>query len=146
MFGEHHYLASDLPEYKTKIHHLKLEDTHFSKLYSEYVDLDKSIYRIEEGIEVTSDEYLCMLKTQRVILKDELYDLLKRLERSRAGVINMEKMNKLLMRQRDLVARLESIEADCHCGLNANSDAHARIASAATEELAKIEMKLAEFA
>ncbi len=156
MLGERHYLEVDLPEYKEKIHQLKLDDTRFSKLYSEYVEVDKAIYRIEESIETPSDEYTEMLKKQRVMLKDELYDMLKRLERSRAVVDDMEKMNELLERREDLVARLESIEADYRSGLDANSAERSlqlenaevldRIAEAAAEELERIEIKLAHFA
>lgn len=156
MFGEHHHLASDLPKYREKIHQLKLDDTHFSKLYSEYVEVDKAIYRIEEGIENTSNEYIEMLKKQRVVLKDELYDMLKRLDRSRAVVDEMEKMNELLERREELVSRLESIESDYRRGLDANSTERALqlenaevldcIASAAAEELERIERKLEHFA
>ncbi len=156
VFGEHHHLATDLPKYKDKIHQLKLDDKHFSKLYSEYVEVDKAIYRIEEGIETTSDEYIEELKKQRVFLKDELYDMLKRLERSRAIVDDMEKMNELLERRDELVTRLESIESDYRSGLDANSAERAlqlenaevldRIADAAAEELARIEKKLEYFA
>lgn len=156
MFGEHHYLAKDLPKYKEKIHELKLDDSHFSKLYSEYVEVDKEIYRIEEGIETTSDEYTEKLKMQRVMLKDELYDLLKRLERSKVVVEELEKMNELLARREELVTRLESIEADYGRGLDANSTERALqlenaevldlIASAAADELERIEKKLERFA
>jgi len=156
VFGEHHYLAKDLPKYKEKIHELKLDDSHFSKLYSEYVEVDKEIYRIEEGIETTSDEYTEKLKMQRVMLKDELYDLLKRLERSKVVVEELEKMNELLARREELVTRLESIEADYGRGLDANSTERALqlenaevldlIASAAADELERIEKKLERFA
>ena len=156
MFGEHHYLAADLPNYKEKIHQLKMDDTHFSKLYNDYVDIDKAIYRIEEGIETTSDEYIEDLKKQRVKLKDELYGMLKRLERSNKVVDDMDKMNELLERRDELVARLESIEADYRGGLDANSSERAlqlenaevldSIARAAAEELDRIEKKLAQFA
>lgn len=77
MLGEHHYLAGDLPEFKEKIHQLKLENAHFSKLFDNYEEIDKTIYRIEEGIETASDDYVEELKLQRVKLKDELYDMLK---------------------------------------------------------------------
>ncbi len=156
MFGEHHYLADDLPEYKEKIHQLNLGDTQFSKLYDEYQDIDKEIYRIEEGIENSSGEYIEELKKQRVLLKDELYDMLKRLERSRADVEDMQKMNELLARREELVARLESIELDYRKGLDADSEERAlqlenaevldRIASAAADELKRIEAKLERFA
>ncbi len=78
MFGEHHRLAEEFPEYAEKIHELKMNDSHFAKTYEAYQELDNEIYRFEEGIETTSDEYLEKLKMQRVKLKDELFDMLKK--------------------------------------------------------------------
>jgi len=156
VLSERHYLKDELPKYKETIHQLKLGDTRFSALYNEYVDLDKAIYRIEAGIETTSEEYIETLKMQRVNLKVELQDMLERLERSRKVVDDMEKMNELLERRDELVARLESIEADYRSGLDANSSERAlqlenaevldSIAKAAAEELENIEKKLARFA
>jgi len=77
MFGEHHLLANEMPEYKDKIHELKGSDRHFTKLYNEYIEVDKTIYRIEEGIETPSDDHTEMLKKQRVLLKDQLLEILK---------------------------------------------------------------------
>lgn len=78
MFGEHHHLATEFPEYKDRIHELKTgNNAHFMKLYAEYNELDNNIYRIEEGIEVTDDDYLEGLKKQRLALKDELFAILK---------------------------------------------------------------------
>ena len=77
MLGEHHNLANEMPEYKDKIHQLKQDNRHFSKIYDEYIEVDKEIYRIEEGIETPSDDYAEKLKMQRVSLKDELVDILR---------------------------------------------------------------------
>lgn len=77
MLGEHHDLAHEFPEYKDQIHALKISDPHFARLFDEYEDLDKEIYRIEEQIENTSDSYMEELKMKRVKLKDELYTMLK---------------------------------------------------------------------
>lgn len=77
MFGEHHHLVKEFPEYKDEIHELKTSDAHFSKLYGEYNDLDNNIYRIEEGIENTSDDVLEEMKKKRLALKDELLAMLK---------------------------------------------------------------------
>lgn len=77
MLGEHHHLATEFPEYKEQIHKLKADDAHFSKLYDEYNALDDEIYRIEEGIEVTADDYLETLKKKRLALKDELLAIIK---------------------------------------------------------------------
>jgi uncharacterized protein YdcH (DUF465 family) len=77
MLGEHHDLAHEFPEYKDQIHALKISDPHFARLFDEYEDLDKEIYRIEEQIENTSDTYMEELKMKRVKLKDELYTMLR---------------------------------------------------------------------
>jgi uncharacterized protein YdcH (DUF465 family) len=77
MFGEHHHLVKEFPEYKDQIHELKTSNAHFSKLYGEYNDLDNNIYRIEEGIENVADDYLETLKKQRLALKDELLAMIK---------------------------------------------------------------------
>ena len=74
----HHDLAHEFPEFKEKIHTLKLSDHHFTNLYNQYQELDKEIFRIEEEIETPSDEYIEELKRKRLMLKDELYALLKR--------------------------------------------------------------------
>jgi len=77
MLGEHHSLAREFPEYKDKIHALKISDPEFAKLFEKYEDIDKEIYRIEMQIENTSDEYLEGLKIRRVSLKDQLYTMLQ---------------------------------------------------------------------
>ena len=56
---------------------MKTNNEHFSKLYDEYQEVDKEIFRIEEEIETPSDEYTEELKMRRLNLKDELYALLK---------------------------------------------------------------------
>ena len=77
MIIERHSLAKELPEYKDKIHDLKMSNNHFSRLFDEYHELDHEVIRIEEGIENTSDEYLDGLKKKRLALKDELYSMLR---------------------------------------------------------------------
>lgn len=77
MFGEHHNLAGEFPEYKEKIHDLKINNPNFARLFDQYENIDKEIYRIEEQIQNTSDDYMEGLKIKRVKLKDELYAMLK---------------------------------------------------------------------
>lgn len=74
---ENHSLALELPEYKDTIHALKLSDAHFAKLFDDYHTKDKEIHRIEQGVEVSSDEYIEALKKQRLQLKDTLFAMLK---------------------------------------------------------------------
>lgn len=73
---ENHSLANELPEFKERIHELKIENMHFHKLFNEYHDVDKEVHRIEEGVENTSDDYLESLKKKRLNLKDQLFDML----------------------------------------------------------------------
>ncbi len=76
-FGEHHDLPSEFPEYRDKIHDLKVNDAEFARLYEQYQEIDQEIYHIEEGFENPSDEYTEQLKKKRVLLKDRLYARLK---------------------------------------------------------------------
>ena len=78
MLGEKHDLIHEFPEYKDKIHELKLSDEHFARLFVEYHELDHEVRRIEEGVETTSDEYLEERKKQRLNLKDQLFEMLKK--------------------------------------------------------------------
>ncbi len=74
----HHDLANEFPAFKARIHELKQNDRHFIKQYDEYQDVDKEVFRIEEGIETPSDEYTETLKKRRLKLKDELYAILSK--------------------------------------------------------------------
>jgi len=74
---EHHRdLAHEFPEFRDRIHILKIESPAFRDLYAEYQELDDEIHRIELDIETPSDEYTETLKRRRVLLKDRLYAML----------------------------------------------------------------------
>lgn len=77
MFGEHHDLAHEFPEYKDKIHAMKTSNAHFARLFGEYDEVDHEVRRIEQEIETPSDEYTEELKKKRLALKDELYQMLQ---------------------------------------------------------------------
>lgn len=77
MSVEHHSLVSELPEHAEKIHELKTQDAHFRRLFDEYHDLDKQVYRMDKDIEPTSDEVMDEAKQRRLALKDELLRLLR---------------------------------------------------------------------
>ncbi|MDH3327244.1 MAG: DUF465 domain-containing protein [Gammaproteobacteria bacterium] len=78
MIGEKHDLIHELPEFKDKIHELKVSNNHFSKLFDKYHDVTKEVGRIEGGAENTSDDYLADLKKQRLALKDEMFSMLSK--------------------------------------------------------------------
>ncbi|SDZ97157.1 hypothetical protein SAMN05660964_00654 [Thiothrix caldifontis] len=77
MFGESHDLATEFPEYKEQIHHLKMNDRHFARLFDDYHEVDGQLHRIEQEIEVHADEFVEGLKLRRLHLKDELYGILQ---------------------------------------------------------------------
>lgn len=77
MLGEKHDLVHEFPEYKERIHELKVNDPHFSRLFDEYHEVEHEVRRIEEGNETPSDEYTEELKLRRLKLKDELFSLIK---------------------------------------------------------------------
>jgi uncharacterized protein YdcH (DUF465 family) len=77
MQGEHHDLVHELPEFRDKIHALKISDRHFARLFDEYHEVDHEVRRIEQEIETPSDEYTEELKKKRLHLKDELFGMLK---------------------------------------------------------------------
>ena len=76
MDNEPHDLIHELPEYKDKIHALKVGDNYFRKLFDEYHVTNKEIHRIEQGVEVHADDYTEGLKKKRLHLKDSLVELL----------------------------------------------------------------------
>lgn len=77
MLTDKHDLLHEFPEYRDKIHELKLANSHFAKLFDEYHEVDHEVHRIETGIENTSDDYLEERKKIRLHLKDELYRIIK---------------------------------------------------------------------
>ena len=74
---DNHPLARDLPEFKDAIRTLKGNDRHFARLLTHYEALDKEVVRLEQGVELASDQEIDALKLKRVQLKDELYGLLR---------------------------------------------------------------------
>ena len=77
MSVEHHPLLSEFPEYRDRIHQLKMDNAHFKKLFEEYHEVDKEVFRMDENIEPTTDEGMEEMKKRRLALKDELYGMLK---------------------------------------------------------------------
>lgn len=77
MLGEKHNLINELPEYRDRIHDLKMSNKHFANQYDKYHEIDNQVIRIEEGIENTSDEYLEELKKKRLAFKDELFAMIR---------------------------------------------------------------------
>ncbi len=76
MYGEHHVLIEDFPDYRETIHRLKVEDADFARLMDEYNRLTKEIEGLEARDEPVTDDYMEARKRERVHLKDRLYGML----------------------------------------------------------------------
>jgi len=72
-----HELREDFPEFDQQIHELKENDQHFRRLASDYHTVNREIHRIEIGDEHVSQFAEEDLRKKRMILKDEIYTLLK---------------------------------------------------------------------
>ncbi len=72
-----HELADEFPEYKERIHDLKVSDAHFRRLFDEYHVVNREIHRAEAAGLNISDEHYEELKKQRMQLKDNLYSMLQ---------------------------------------------------------------------
>ncbi|KES19286.1 hypothetical protein B6D12_07740 [Gilliamella apicola] len=66
------------PEYRELISKLKNNDLRFQKLFDLHNELDQKIKNIESGITVDTSETIDALKKQKLKLKDEIYDILRK--------------------------------------------------------------------
>jgi hypothetical protein len=73
MLGEHHGLLHEFPDYRERIHELKMSDAHFHNLMEQYDEVNKKVEHLEQKGEPVADETLEELKKQRLHLKDEIY-------------------------------------------------------------------------
>lgn len=73
---DHHDLAHEFPEYKDRIHTLKMENRHFANLFEKYQEINNEIEHAEKNDLPISDEHAETLKKQRLELKDQLYAML----------------------------------------------------------------------
>lgn len=72
-----HELREDFPEFSDKIHDLKTSNNHFARLATEYHDVNRELHRIEVGEEHVSQFDEENFRKKRIILKDEIYAILK---------------------------------------------------------------------
>ena len=73
---EKHDLIHEFPEYRERIHLLKMENNYFLRLFDEYHEVANQVRNIENEVEVRSDMFLEDMKKQRLLLKDKLYKLI----------------------------------------------------------------------
>ena len=66
------------PEYRELISKLKTSDRHFSHLFDKHNHLDQKIQRMEAHTEPSTPEEIETLKKEKLLLKDQLYTVLKK--------------------------------------------------------------------
>lgn len=66
------------PEYRDLITQLKGHDHHFTRLFDKHNALDQSIKNMEAGIEPGTQFEIEQLKKEKLLLKDELYLVLRK--------------------------------------------------------------------
>ena len=66
------------PEYRELISQLKANDRHFDSLFSKHHELDQKIQLMEAHVEPASHEDIEILKKNKLRLKDEMYELIKK--------------------------------------------------------------------
>ncbi len=66
------------PEYRDLITQLKTTDRHFLNLFDRHNDLDQQIKNLEAHIGHATQLEIESLKKEKLVLKDELYGLLRR--------------------------------------------------------------------
>ncbi len=72
-----HEILVEFPEFADRISDLKTNNAHFAKLYDDYYEVNKAIHLAETNIEPTDDFNIENMRKKRMILKDEIYQLLK---------------------------------------------------------------------
>ena len=66
------------PEYRELITQLKTTDRHFSHLFDKHNQLDEKILRMESHKEAGTPEAIETLKKEKLLLKDQIYAVLKK--------------------------------------------------------------------
>lgn len=66
------------PEYRELISQLKTNDHHFGRLFDQHNSLDQKIKNMESRIEVGAHEQIELLKKEKLLLKDQLYTILRK--------------------------------------------------------------------
>ncbi|MDO8904532.1 YdcH family protein [Hydrogenophaga sp.] len=66
------------PEYRDLISRLKGHDIHFTRLFDKHNDLDQRIKNMEAQIQPNSQTEIETLKKEKLLLKDQLYVILKK--------------------------------------------------------------------
>lgn len=78
MLGESHDLLHEFPDMGAKIVALRSTSEEFAQLMASYDNLDARVRRLEELGTPVADETIEDLKKERLLLKDRLYEILRK--------------------------------------------------------------------
>jgi uncharacterized protein YdcH (DUF465 family) len=73
-----------LHEYRDEIHDLKMSNAHFAKIFEKHNELDKQVEDAEAGRTLLTDMELEVLKKEKLLLKDEAYQMILDYKKSKA--------------------------------------------------------------
>ncbi len=65
------------PEFRERITQLKSTDNHFMRLFDQHNELDQKVSNMEASITPATHEEIETLKKEKLLLKDQLYAILK---------------------------------------------------------------------
>ena len=71
-------------EYRDLITKLKTEDARFERLFDKHNDMDQKIKNMEARLEPATDIEIEVLKKEKLALKDELYQILRKADAAEA--------------------------------------------------------------
>ena len=72
------------PEYRDLITKIKGQDLHFTRLFDKHNDLDQRIRNMEARLVAATMHEIDTLKKEKLLLKDQIYAHLRRLEGAQA--------------------------------------------------------------
>lgn len=71
------------PEYRDQIAQLKISDLNFVRLFEKHNLLDQKIRHMEAHIEPSTHEEIEQLKKEKLLIKDDLYSIVKKASTAR---------------------------------------------------------------
>lgn len=74
----HQWSSIMFPEYRDLITQLKTTDRHFLNVFDKHNELDQKIKNMESHVEPGTPMEIEVLKKEKLVLKDELYTLLRK--------------------------------------------------------------------
>jgi len=77
MYIQPHDVEHEFPEYRQTLKEMRSHDTHLAQLVAEYEQLNSEIVDIEENDKPFQDFEFEEMKKRRLLLKDEIYLILR---------------------------------------------------------------------